>query len=335
MSKLSVVIPTYNAKDTVGQAVRSILEQIRSPDEVIVVDDGSTDGTSSVLEGFGNRIFVVRQPNGGLAAARNAGCALCTGEFIAFMDADDIAHPHRLALQVDALNACPDAVLCHTDFSSFGDGERIEWFHQLYYRVMQSHHDLARACFGNVGEMVLADGVGSEPVIVRVGRIRELQAHGNAVHPPTMLFRRSLLAGIGGFDPAIRNMCDWEWLFRASGHGPFCFIEKPLLDYRLSPGQLSGPRHKLEAVRDIIAIANRIRVAEPELYARDRKTFDLEMGLYQLDLARALASSNKTEAFQALLQAMALGCSPAQASRIFLRILAPAALLRRRASAVL
>ncbi|WP_293866551.1 glycosyltransferase family 2 protein [uncultured Alsobacter sp.] len=333
MTSVSVVIPAYNARETVGPAVRSVLEQSRAPDQVVVVDDGSTDGTGAVLAEFGNRIVVVRQNNGGLAAARNAGCSQATGDMIAFMDADDLAHPDRIALQLAAMEARPDAVLCHTEFSSFGDGDPIERFQSRYYRVMQVHADLAKACFASEGTLLLEDVSGAGSTVVQVGRLRELQAHGNAVHPPTLLFRRSLLESIGAFDPAIRNMCDWEWLFRASGQGPFCFIEKPLLDYRLSPGQLSGPRHKLEAIRDIIAIAERIKATEPTLYFRERRTFDREMGTYQLDLARALATSDKTRAFHAFRRALSLGCAPAQAGRVLLRLLAPAAVLRRRAAA--
>jgi glycosyltransferase involved in cell wall biosynthesis len=95
---ISVVIPTYNRLHTVVHAIKSVLSQTRRPDEIIVVDDGSTDGTTSALSAYGRDIRLLVQENRGVSAARNLGAAAATGEWLTFLDSDDVWLPDRLAL---------------------------------------------------------------------------------------------------------------------------------------------------------------------------------------------------------------------------------------------
>ncbi len=109
---ISVVIPVYNAESYLAQALESVARQTCTTIEILVIDDGSTDRSEEVAQGYpDSRIRVVRQPNGGPAAARNHGVRLARGDFLAFLDADDLWEPLKLEVQLEALRARPDAAM--------------------------------------------------------------------------------------------------------------------------------------------------------------------------------------------------------------------------------
>ena len=122
---VSVLIPCYNREGSLPAAVESALVQTAPPEEVVVVDDGSTDGSAAVAEGFGPPVRVVRQANGGAAAARNRGLDECRGEWVAFLDSDDVWAPDKLERQLAAAAAAPDAdlVFCDTRTLAGSAGE--------------------------------------------------------------------------------------------------------------------------------------------------------------------------------------------------------------------
>ena len=103
--RISAVIPCYNAAAFIGEAIDSALGQSRPPDEIVVVDDGSTDASAEVIRGFGARVRLVVQPNGGIGAARNRSLAEASGDGIAFLDADDVWPRDSLAVRVTAIEA--------------------------------------------------------------------------------------------------------------------------------------------------------------------------------------------------------------------------------------
>ena len=121
--RVSIILPTYNRAESVGEAIASALLQEYADLEVVLVDDGSTDGTlDMVRRRFGNdaRLRTFRQPNGGCARARNAGLDLATGELIAFLDSDDVYRPGFVAAQVARLSAAPDAAMSVCDIAYEG-----------------------------------------------------------------------------------------------------------------------------------------------------------------------------------------------------------------------
>src|SRR5688572_976564 len=115
---VSVIMPVHNRAAWVARAMTSALEQTYSPLEVIVVDDGSTDGTRRELDRFGDRLTVVSQPQAGAYAARNRGLRAARGEFIAFLDSDDRWLPHRLARQMPLMDRSEVALV-------FGDAVHV------------------------------------------------------------------------------------------------------------------------------------------------------------------------------------------------------------------
>jgi len=122
--KLTVAIPAYNAARTIKATVDSVLRQTLAPEEIIVVDDGSTDETASILSSYGRAIRVIRQKNQGNASARNRGYLEARGELIAWLDADDLWHPTYLEAQTRSFRTCPElaaSFTAHVDFYGYGE----------------------------------------------------------------------------------------------------------------------------------------------------------------------------------------------------------------------
>lgn len=120
--KITAVIPAYNAEKYIGRAIDSILRQTHPVDEILVVDDGSTDNTADVVRSYGDKVKLLSQENGGVSAARNAGIQAAAGDWIAFLDADDEWLPEKTALQVKLLNKnsnlvwmCGNYIVCLCD----------------------------------------------------------------------------------------------------------------------------------------------------------------------------------------------------------------------------
>jgi len=113
--KISVIIPTFNRGWVVREALDSVLEQDYRNFELIVVDDGSTDDTGSILSAYGQRLKVVTQPNRGVSAARNRGIAAARGDLIALLDSDDYWLPQKLAVQVEFFRQHPAVEICQTE----------------------------------------------------------------------------------------------------------------------------------------------------------------------------------------------------------------------------
>ncbi len=113
---VSVVIPAYNAEKYIGRAIDSVLAQTRQPDEIIVVDDGSTDNTADVIKSYGSRVHSIHQENGGASVARNTGIEAAKSEWIAFLDADDEWLPEKLAEQIELHRNNSDLVWSATNY---------------------------------------------------------------------------------------------------------------------------------------------------------------------------------------------------------------------------
>lgn len=109
---ISCIVPVYNGERFVAEAIDSIISQTYAPIEVVVVNDGSTDGTAEVLGRYGDRIRVIHQENAGQATARNVGLEASTGPLVAFLDADDLWVPEKLARQMEWMEEHPEAWLC-------------------------------------------------------------------------------------------------------------------------------------------------------------------------------------------------------------------------------
>lgn len=206
MPRISVIIPVFNVAPTVDATLKSALAQSFDDFEVIVVNDGSTDTTAAVLEGYAGRIRVLNQENRGPAAARNAGVRVSSGEYLAFLDADDLWQPEMLAGTVQELSAAPDCALVY-------------------------------------GDLAVIDGSGRELSASLVGRkkahaptLDEMLGKLWPIMPSATLIRRAVFERCGGFCERFRiaRFEDYSFFLRARELGDFRFLPRRLGSWRFT-----------------------------------------------------------------------------------------------------
>ncbi len=195
-SSVSVILPTYNRRGFLQQAVDSVLTQTCPANEVIVVDDGSTDGTADLLATYGNRLKVIRQPNRGVSAARNAGIRHAQGEFIALLDSDDYWLPEKLAAQLAFFNTHPDAVICQTEETWIRNGRRVN--------PKKRHQKFSGMIFEKTLPLCL-------------------------ISPSAVMIRSALFDEVGLFDESLPACEDYDLWLRISWKYPVYLIETPLI----------------------------------------------------------------------------------------------------------
>jgi len=214
---ISVIIPTYNHGQFVTQAVDSVLQQTLHPLEVIVVDDGSTDETREKLRCYGERIRYIYQTNQHLSAARNTGIKLARGEWVAFLDSDDMWHPQKLERQLLAIRKLPQPAPIGTDTFRFTTSlPALEMRFQGNPRVQQ---------FG-LRDMVYGVSFGS----------------GSGILVP-----KSHLEKAGLFDESLRAVEDWDLWLRLAAHTPLAKVCECLTFIRMRKDSMSTNVNLIEA----------------------------------------------------------------------------------------
>jgi glycosyltransferase involved in cell wall biosynthesis len=243
---VSVIVPTYNRAGIVRAAIDSVLRQTYANVEVIVVDDGSTDDTRQVVEGYGAPVRYLHQRNGGVSAARNFGFAHARGEFVALLDSDDQFLPWKLDAQVRMLREHPDVGMVWTDMTAIDEHGSI--VQDRYLRTYYDAHALARLeevfTPGGPLEGIFPDAPASAKTApVYRGDIFSQMLLGNLVHTSTVLLRRSRLREVGGFDTSlVHSGEDYEFHLRTCSYGPVALIDAPSLLYRIGAAdQLTAP----------------------------------------------------------------------------------------------
>ncbi|MCZ6795807.1 MAG: glycosyltransferase [Planctomycetota bacterium] len=225
MSLVTTIIPTYNRAELLPRALRSVVGQSRPPDEVIVVDDGSTDGTRRLVEEEFPDVAYVYQENRGVSAARNRGIADARGEWIALLDSDDEWLPRKLEKQLQALGEEPRYRICHTDEIWIRRGRRVN--------PREKH---AKAG-GDVFERCL-------PLC--------------AISPSSVLIHRDLFVELGVFDECLPVCEDYDLWLRLSAAHPVLYVDEPLIvkygghDDQLSRRHWGMDRFRIRALEKIV-----------------------------------------------------------------------------------
>lgn len=191
---ISGIVPVFNGERYLPETLDSMLAQTYKPLEIIVVDDGSTDGTAKVVASYGDKVRYLRQDNSGPAIARNRGIDAAKGKFIAFLDADDLWHPEKLMCQMARFEARPELDLCITYVQNF-------WISELSTEAERYRdHPLSRPVPGYLTQALLA--------------------------------RRSVFETVGKFNPDLRHAEKTDWFLRASEKGAVLELLPDILVYR-------------------------------------------------------------------------------------------------------
>ena len=287
---ISVVIPSYNCARYLGATLDSVLAQNYPDVELIVIDDGSTDATPEVAEQYCGRIVYQRMKNGGLAAARNAGMRIAKGEYIAWLDADDLCEPGRLALQSAYLAAHPEVVAVGSSFAAFDDSGIFDESHAAHYYGQVRTHGLGGLF--QAMEPFAADGLRCNAYS---GDVWERLLFGNFIHPPTLMLRRSARERVGWLRNGIRYAEDWDYILRLAEVGKLGVLDLPLLRYRCHPGQMSNENAATTALNSLRVLESQI-AEHPDRIAAMRSDLNERFAECHATAAYALADRRQLEA---------------------------------------
>lgn len=212
--RISVVIPTYNGAAWIAQAIDSALAQSYPPHEVIVVDDGSVDGTLEIVRSR-PCVRLIPQSNQGTATARNRGIREATGDWIALLDHDDYFLPDKLLRQKELAETNEQAVAIYSDF-----------------------------------ELLYPDGTKTPTCGLRPTDLWPAVRYRSPIQPSTLLVRKAALEELGGFDTSIRMVSDWDLSFRLTERFTtrrILHVPEPLMVYRVGHGNMSANHAELLA----------------------------------------------------------------------------------------
>ena len=206
MIKVSVIIPVYNGAKFIKNAIDSVIGQTNQNFEIIVIDDGSIDNTPNILKGYGDKIKYNTQENKGQASAINKGLKMSEGEYIAYLDSDDMYYPEKLEEQLQYFHNHPDVSLVYSDryhIDSSAKNISLVQSRQLDHFLFLQENRLSRS---------------------------------------SVMHRRKCLDEVGVFDNCISGSDDWDMWIRMSEKYKFGYINKPLIKYRIHENNLSQTR---------------------------------------------------------------------------------------------
>ncbi|NEO69724.1 glycosyltransferase [Moorena sp. SIO3H5] len=240
MPTISVIVPVYNGEKTILETIQSIQAQTFSDFELIVINDGSTDGTLDVISTVNDhRLKVFSYENGGLPVARNRGIRRSRGEFITFIDADDLWKPDKLELQLAALEKKPEAGVAYSWTAFIDENSKFLFAWQpLYWE-------------DNVYPQLL---------------IRNFISSGSNI-----MVKRKYIEAAGEFDPSLKSVEDWDYYLRLAALCPFVLVPKYQILYRRSSQSMTSKVDVMENA-NLIVIERAFKAAPPELKSLKNKS---------------------------------------------------------------
>ena len=239
--KISVVIPTFNRISLVARAIDSVLKQSLNPYEIIVVDDGSDDGTSEMIQNKYKSIKLIQQQNNGVSAARNNGIKHAKGDWIGLLDSDDEWTEKKLENQADRLIKTPEYDFCHTNEIWIRNGVRVN--------QRKKHEKYGGYIFDKCLDIC-------------------------RISPSSVLFRKNILDHVGWFDDQLPVCEDYDLWLRITAEYRILFIDEPLIiKYGGHDDQLSHSVESIEFFR-IMSLENLLDKTE---LSTDNKVLAIKM----------------------------------------------------------
>ncbi len=193
---VSVIIPTYNRAWALAEAIDSVLAQNYKNFELIVIDDGSTDNTSDLIDGYSGKLTLIRQENAGVSAARNRGIESSRGDFIAFLDSDDTWLPQKLSRQMDFMGRYPEALICQTQEIWIRNNTRVN----------------PRSCHKKPSGMIFESSLAL-----------------CLVSPSAVMMKKNLFDKVGLFDERLPACEDYDLWLRVGCRYPVYLVDEPLV----------------------------------------------------------------------------------------------------------
>jgi glycosyltransferase involved in cell wall biosynthesis len=285
--EVSVIIPAFNRANLIARTIDSVLGQTYPACHVILVDDGSTDGTDAVVAAryAGNpRVRVLREENRGVSAARNAGLAAATGDYVAFLDSDDVWRPWKLDVQV----ACLERLRAHGVGMLWSDMDLVDDDGAVTCASANRSQYAAYGLFSmaemfsaSAGLEELAPDVAAHAPGVRVhwGDVYRCIALGNLCPTPSVILTRERAQKVGGFDESMRTGEDHAYHLRTCSFGPAAFLDVATFSYR------KGARDQLTAREHRLLIAENSLKTFEDVLARDGARLALPPALVDQKLA--------------------------------------------------
>jgi GT2 family glycosyltransferase len=276
MPIISVIVPAYNSEQTILETIESVLQQTFSDFELIVINDGSTDRTLELLNTVKDpRLKIFSYPNAGVSVARNRGITHTSGDFIAFLDHDDLWTSDKFEVQLAALQQHPEAGLVYS------------WAYYMDEKGESFYADKSIFIEGNVYEQLL---------------VRDFIASGSSC-----LIRRQAIESVGEFDPSVPGVDDWDYWIRLAAHWHFVVVPKGQVFFRQSLGSQSSKKVEIMEKNMLRVVEKAFQSAPPEMqYLKNQSLANTYTYLAYKYWARAESADETKQAAQKLWMAIRL-----------------------------
>jgi glycosyltransferase involved in cell wall biosynthesis len=292
---VSVIIPTFNRAHFLGEAIESVLNQTYKSIEIIVIDDGSTDNTKTIIEQYLDRVKYFYIQHAGISHARNEGLKRATGEFISFLDSDDLFYSYKIELQVQILQQYRSIGLVCSEASAFDDNGFWEEFH------LKSYHSPAYRRSDRRYEHIYSESVSLKdlgPAFEKfsdrklyMGNIYDFYLQSLIVFTNTILFRKEIIHTVGLQNENYRLFEEFDFFLRCTKHFKVAFLDIPTYKLRYHRDQISNTHHSdglaitIEKQQNLLQIVQEHAFSDDQYYAQHKA----EIGKRLAALHKALA----------------------------------------------